>query len=115
MTELIYHREGDYYLPNLVPPKNPDIGVWGLRRRRFLQQYHDGIYTGMLLSGKLNAHLEEIDRSANEMFGLLVKQYASSEGLTEELKAKDQMKWVRQMNNIREQVEERIYAELIYN
>ena len=90
MAELTYHREGDYYLPNLVPPKSPDIGVWGLRRRRFLQQYHNGIYTGMLLSGKLNAHLEEIDRSANEMFDLLVKQYAAGEGLTEELKAKDQ-------------------------
>ena len=114
MAELTYHREGDYYLPNLVPPKSPDIGVWGLRRRRFLQQYHNGIYTGMLLSGKLNAHLEEIDRSANEMFDLLVKQYAASEGLTEELKAKDQMNWIRKMNNIRNRAEETIYRDLIY-
>lgn len=68
----------------------------------------------MLLSGKLNAHLEEIDRSANEMFDLLVKQYAAREGVTEQLKAENQMEWVRRMNNIREQVEETITAELIY-
>ena len=74
MSEITYHREGDYLLPNLLPPPAPKIGVWGMRRRRYLQQYHDGIYTGLLLSGKLNAHLEEMDRSANEMFDLIVKQ-----------------------------------------
>ena len=114
MTELTYHREGDYYLPDLVPPKSPDIGVWGLRRRRFLQQYHDGIYTGLLLSGKLNAHLEEIDRSANEMFDQLIGQYAEREGVTEELKTQDQMEWVRRMNDIRERAEETVTRELIY-
>ena len=113
MAELTYHREGDYSLPDLVPPESPDIGAWGLRRRRFLQQYHDGIYTGMLLSGKLNTHLEEIDRSANEMFELLIKQFAALEGVTEELKAKDQMEWVQRMNNIRERVDEIIYTEII--
>ena len=79
-----------------------------------MQQYHDGIYTGLLLSGKLNAHLEEIDRSANEMFVLLMKQYAECEGVTEELKAKDEMTWVQKMNEIRERVEEAIRTELIY-
>ena len=113
MAELTYHREGDYLLPDLIPPKSPNIGVWGLRRRRFLQQHHDGIYTGMLLSGKLNAHLEEIDRSANEMFDLLVKQYAAREGITEQLKATDQKEWVRQMNSIRERAEEIVSKELI--
>ena len=111
---LTYHREGDFLLPDLVPPEAPNIGVWGQRRKRYLQQYHDGIYTGMLLSGKLNSHLEEIDRSVNEMFDLLVRQYAAHEGVTEQLKAENQMEWVRRMNNIRAQVEETITAELIY-
>ena len=70
-NELTYHREGDYLIPDLIPPESPKIGVWGMRRRDYLKKYHDGIYTGMLFSGKLNAHLEEIDRSANEMFDLL--------------------------------------------
>ena len=61
--------------------------IWGIRRRDYLRKHHDGIYTGMLLSGKLNAHLEEIDRSANEMYDLLIHQYAEREGVTEELKA----------------------------
>ncbi len=75
-----------------------------MRRRDFLRKHHDSIYTGMLLSDTLNAHLEEIDRSANEMFDLLIKQYAEREGMTEEIKAEDQMEWVRRMNCIREQV-----------
>ena len=114
MKELTYHREGDYLIPDLIPPEAPNIGVWGQRRKRYLRQYHDGIYTGMLLSGKLNAHLEEIDRSANEMFDLLMNQYAARMGVTEQLKAENQMEWVRRMNNIREQVEETIAAELIF-
>ena len=114
MNESItYHHEGDYLIPDLIPPEVPSIGIWGQRRKRYLQQYHDGIYTGMLLSGKLNAHLEEIDRSAKEMYDLLVKQYAAREGVTEQFKAKNQMEWVRRMNSIREQVEETIVHELI--
>ena len=112
-TELTYRREGDYLLPNLVPPPAPQIGIWGLRRRDYLRKHHDGIYTGLLLSGKLNAHLEEIDRSANEMFDLLVKQYTAREGVTEELKAKNQMEWVRRMNGIREQAIEAVMSDLI--
>ena len=112
-TELTYHREGDYLLPDLIPPETPKIGVWGMRRRDYLRKYHDGVYTGMLLSGKLNAHLEEIDRSANEMFDLLMKQYAAREGVTEQLKAVNQMEWVRRMNSIRERVEEIVLCDLI--
>ena len=74
MSEITYHHEGDYLIPDLLPPESPNIGVWGMRRRNYLRKYHDGIYTGMLLSSKLNAHLEEIDRSANEMFDLLMEQ-----------------------------------------
>ena len=115
MNELTYHLEGDYLLPDLLPPEAPRIGVWGKRRLRFLKQHHEGTYTGLLLSGKLNAHLEETDRSANEMYDRLIKQYAEREGATEELKAKDQMAWVRRMNGIRERVEEVILQELIYD
>ena len=113
-TELTYHREGEYLIPDLMPPKSPRIGVWGIRRRDYLRKYHDGIYTGMLLTGKLNTHLEEIDRSANEMFDLLVKQYVDREGVNELLKADNQMEWVRRMNNIREQIEEIVAPELIF-
>lgn len=113
-NNITYHHEGDYLLPNLLPPDAPQIGVWGLRRKRFLQRYHDGIYTGLLLSGRLNAHLEEVDRAANEMFDLLVKQYAAREGVTEQLKAKDQMEWVRRMNSIRERVTEVICKEILF-
>ena len=88
---LTYHREGDYLLPDLIPPESPNIGVWGMRRRDYLRKYHDGICTGMLLSGKLNAHLEEIDRSANGLFDLLVSQYAARDGITEQLKAENQI------------------------
>ena len=113
MNEITYHREGDYLIPDLLPPPSPNIGLWGQRRKRFLQRYHDGLYTGLLLSGKLNAHLEEIDRSANEMFESLIKQYAAREGVTEKLKAENQMEWVRRMNGIRIMVEETIQRELI--
>ena len=111
---ITYHREGDYLLPDLLPPETPRIGAWGMRRKRYLQQYHDGIYTGLLLSGKLNAHLEEIDRSANAMFDQLITRYAAREGVTEQLKAENQMEWVRRMNSIRERIEEIIFAELIH-
>lgn len=113
MNELTYHREGDYLIPDLLPPPSPHIGVWGERRKRYLQQYHDGIYTGMLLNGNLNAHLAEIDRTANEMFDLLIKQYAAREGATEQLKAENQMEWVSQMNSIQDRVEGIINADLI--
>lgn len=109
-----YHNEGDYLIPDIVAPEAPHIGVWGRERKHYLQQYHDSIYTALLLSGKLNAHLEEIDRSANEMFDLLMKQYADREGVTEQLKAQDQMEWVRHMNSIRARIEEVIHSELIY-
>ena len=108
-----YHLEGDYLLPDLVPPEASDVGIWGIRRKHFLQKQHDGIYTGLLLSGKLNDHLEEIDRSANELFKLLIEQYAAREGVTEQLKAENQMDWVRRMNGIRERVESLIHQELI--
>ncbi len=102
-------------IPDLIPPEIPRIVVWGKRRREFLRKHHDGIYTGLLFSGKLNAHLAEIDRSAIKMFDILIKQCSAREGVTEHLKAQDQSEWVRRMNSIRERVEETIYTELIFD
>ena len=110
-----YHREGDYLIPDLVPPSSPYIGIWGKRRRQYLLKNREPIYTGLLLSGKLNAHLEEVHRQAEEMLFRLVDQMACAEGVTEQLKATNQMAWVGAMNNIRARAEEVVYAELIYN
>lgn len=109
-----YHREADYLIPDLVLPPPPHIGIWGERRRQFLLKNREPIYTAMLLSGKLNDHLEEVDRQAEEMLFHLFDQMASAEGVTEQLKATDQMAWVGAMYNIRERSEEVVYAELIY-
>lgn len=114
MNELTYHRKGEYLLPDLIPPEAPEIGIWGMRRKRYLQQYHDGIYTGLLLSGKHNAHLEEIDHAAEDMFLQLVNQMAAREGVTEQLKAQDQMLWVQRMNSVRIRATEIVNQELIY-
>ena len=110
----IYRQEGDYLLPNLEAPESPQIGIWGERRRRYLREHEKAAYTAMLLSGTLNAHLGEVDRSASEMFAHLAAQIAEQEGITEQLKAVNQMEWVQRMNNIRSRVNEIINAELIY-
>ena len=111
--ELTYHCEGGHLIPDLLPPESPKIGVWGRRRLRYLKQQKNPIYTGMLLSGTLNTHLEEIDRQAEDMLALLVNQMASKEGITEQLKAENQMGWVAKMNNIRSRAIEIINHELI--
>ena len=110
-----YHQEGDYLIPDLVPPPSPNIGIWGERRRQYLLKNRQPIYTGLLLSGKLNDHLEEVDRQAEEMLFQLVDQMASNESITEQLKADDQMAWVGAMNNIWAEAEEVVYMELIYS
>lgn len=109
-----YHQEGDYLIPDLTPPPSPHIGIWGLRRKNYLLKNREPIYTGLLLSGKLNARLEEVDRQAEEMPFRQVDLMACAEGVTEQLKAEDQMAWVGAMNNIRARAEEVVYAELIY-
>ena len=109
------HREGDYLIPDLVPPPSPHIGIWGERRWQYLLKSRESLYTSLLLSGKLNAHLEEVDCQAEEMLFQLVNQMARAECVTEQLKATDQMAWVGTMNNIRARAEEVVYAELIYN
>ena len=114
MLELTYHWEGDYLIPDLEPPEAPRIGKYGTMRHNYLRDYHRGVFDGMLLTGRLNTHLEEIDRSAEEMTELLMAQMAEREGVTEQLKAEDQMAWVQAMNSIRSRVEEIVLAELIY-
>ncbi len=109
-----YHQEGDYLLPNLVPPESISVGIWGQRRRYCLKTQRRPLYNALLFSGKLNSHLSEIDVQAQAMFFQLVEQLTKQEGITEQLKIEDQMKWVRQMNGIRNRVEEIINEELIY-
>ena len=109
-----YRQEGDYLLPNIEAPESPQIGIWGERRRRYLREHEKAAYIAMLLSGTLNAHLEEVDRSANEMFTRLVAQMAAQEGVMEQLKAADQIDWMRKMNGIRNRVVEIVNAELIH-
>lgn len=114
MQELTYHWEGDYLIPDLEPPETPRIGKYGTMRHKYLREHRRGIFDGMLLEGSLNAHLEEIDRQANEMMERLTAQMAEREGVTEQLKANDQMEWVRRMNGIRNRVEEIVYSDLVY-
>jgi len=113
--ELTYRTEGDYRLPNLDVPEAPKVGKYGMLRRSYLANHRHGIYVGMLMAGTLNSHLEEIDRKATEMVERMVSQMAKSEGVTEELKASDQMKWVGLMNNFRASAEEVAMKELIYS
>ena len=110
---LHYELAGDYYLPCLTTPELPELGIWGRCRLNHLQKHHQPLYTGMLLSGKLGTHLEEIDHTAAQRHTMLTHQLVTSAGITEELKASDQMAWVGAMNNIRNAAEEIILAELI--
>ena len=111
---LWYELCGDYYVPCLEAPESPRVGKFGRMRNTFLREHQSAIYTGMLFSGKLNDHLEEIDRQANEMLDRLIEQYAAAEQITEERKANDQMAWVQAMNNIRHRAEEVVLSELIF-
>ena len=112
---LTYTMQGDYLIPDLIPPESPKVGKYGMLRRSHLKQWRNGLYTGMLLSGKLNQHLEEIDRQASEMMDRLTKQYALEVGATETLKAQDQMQWVQLMENCRNRAEQEVMESLIYS
>ena len=109
-----YRQEGDYLLPNIGVPESPQIGLWGQRRLQYLRTNKNVLYMTMLMSGKLKNHLEEVDKSAEEMFEQLVVQLKAQEGITEVLKANDQLAWVQRMNHIRNRVSEIVYKELIY-
>ena len=109
-----YRQEGDYLLPYLEAPESPQIGIWGERRRRYLQRYQKPLYTAMLLGDTLNAHLEEVDKSASEMLKRLIDQLKQRDGVTEDLKSIDQLEWVQQMNVIYHEAEEIVKKELIF-
>ena len=111
--KVTYHWEGDYLIPDLVPPESPHIGIWGERRRRFLRSHQKPIYNAMLTTGTLNAHLEEIDQAAETMLEQLMTQMAEREGITEQLKSKNQLRWVQEMNSIRHRAEEVVNRDLI--
>lgn len=110
-----YTQVGDYLLPDLLPVTDErTVGIWGLRHQRWLRQNKRLTYINLLTSGKLPGYLAEIDRQAQEMFSLLVEQYAAAESVTEQLKTDDQLAWVGRMNNIRDRVEEVVLSELVY-
>lgn len=111
-----YTQQGDYYLPNLALPaeENKFIGIWGQRHLRYLREYRRIIYASLLTSGKLNGYLANIDEQAEDMFFRLVKQMSVREGVTEQLKAENQMKWIRAMNSIRHRATEIVNSELIF-
>ncbi len=115
-TGIGYTLQGDYYLPDLALPEQEDkpIGLWGQRHLRYIKQHKKIFYINLLTSGKLNNHLADIDKQTEDMFLRLVKQMAEREGVTEQLKADNQVKWVAQMNNIRSRATEVINGELIY-
>ena len=112
-----YTQVGDYYLPDLKlseEEKQANIGVWGMRHKRFLKENHRVLYANLMTSGKLVAYLDDIEQQATAMFLRLVKELAEKENVTEELKATDQMLWVQKMNNIRNRATEIVNAELIF-
>ena len=110
--KLTYHWEGGYLIPDLIAPESPHIGIWGERRRQFLRKHQRPIYDAMLMRGTLNAHLEEVDHTAEEMMDRLMMQMAEREGITEAMKAENQMEWIRRMNCIKSRVEENVWNEL---
>ena len=114
---LWYELQGDYYLPCLqLPEEEPvNIGVWGQRHLNYLRENKRVLLSNLQISGKLNIYLADIDKQAEEMCSRLVKQMADREDITEQLKAENQMEWVRQMNNIRIRANEIVLRELIYN
>ena len=115
-NKITYTQQGDYLLPDLELPEQPkvEIGIWGKRHERFIKQHHKLRYFNLLTSGTLAAYLADIDREATEIFDKLVEQLAEKEGVSEQLKADNQMLWARRMNNIRNQVTEIVNNELIY-
>ena len=115
---LWYELQGDYYIPCLELPAEKEerhIGVWGQRHLRYIRQHKKVFYTNLLTSGKLQSHLADVEEQAQKLFDRLMKQWAEREGITEKLKADNQMEWVSRMNNIRQSATEIVNRDLIYN
>ena len=114
-TEFDYTLVGDVYLPNLISTDtNYEIGIWGQRHRDYLKQYHRVRYYNLLTSDKLNSYLHNVDVRAKKMYDRLVNQLSEKQGITEQLKADNQMLWVQMMNNVANQAREVVYEEIIY-
>lgn len=114
-TGITYRRVGEVYLPNLISlDTNYPIGIWGQRHKDYLLENHRLFYYNLLTTDKLNSYLHEIDVSAKEMYDRLIKQMAEQEGVTEQLKAENQMEWVGKMNNIANRAREFVNVEIIY-
>ena len=111
-----YSMQGNYRLPNLTVEATDTrpIGVWGQRRLNYLKHHRKVLYYNLLTSGKLYSHLADTEEQAQDLFSRLVKEYAEKEGITEQLKVTDQMKWVQRMNNIRERVTEIVYSDVVF-
>ena len=116
-TGISYTLHGDYYLPDLALPDEEEqpIGLWGQRHLRYIKQNRKVLYLNLLTSGKLNGYLADLDKQAEEMFARLIKQMAEREGMTEQLKADNQMEWAARMNNIRSRATEIVNHDIIYN
>lgn len=110
---LYYELIGDYYYPCLTVPEPPCVGIWGVRRLQYLKEHKKILYQTLFYTEKLKAHLEEVDHNAEKMFVQLVDRFKREEGITEELKAKNQLEWVRRMNSIYNRTTEVINSELI--
>ncbi len=116
-TGIRYTLYGDYYLPDLELPTEEErpIGIWGQRHLLYIRQHRKALYTGLFLDGKLNGYLADLNEQAENMFFRLVKELAEKEGITETLKAENQMLWVQRMNAVRETATEIVNNELIFN
>ena len=115
-NKITYHREGDYFIPDLCLPKQSDghIGKYGRLRLNYLKDFKRGLYTELLISGTLKQHLLDIDKNASNKVNLLIKEFAEDENVNEQLKEHCQMEWVQAMNNIKNRAEEIVLNEIIY-
>ncbi len=116
MNKITYHREGDYFVPDLYFPKQPSksIGKYGRLRLDYLKNFNRGLYSELLMNGNLKQHLLDIDENATSRVNLLIKQFAETENVNENLKEHHQMEWVQAMNNIKNRAEEIVLNEIIY-
>ena len=114
---LWYELQGDYYIPCLKLPdeEQVEVGVWGMRHLEYIKHHRKGFYTSLLIGCNLNRYLADVNRQAEEMFDTLISQFKYTEGITEQLKADNQMEWVGRMNNIRQRVTEIVNHDIIYN
>ena len=115
-NSLWYAKQGDYYLPELAlpPEEEKPIGIWGQRHLQYLKEYKQFVYINLLTSGRLNEYFASVDEQAEDMFSRLVEEYADRQGVTERLKAENQILWVQKMNNIRMCVREIVEREILY-